>query len=135
VIKGTKLLLVDDDADFRFSASVVLKRAGYEVSEAGNGMEALVKIVDARSRGEMFSLLVTDIRMPVMSGLKLLDELNRLGVRLPAIALTHSNEKDLVLDLAKRGCTELIAKPFEPWELLARLEDFLDGKALEEVPL
>lgn len=128
------VLLVDDEPDFRFSATVALKRAGYEVSEARDGLEALSKIVEARDAGNMFAVLLTDIRMPVMSGLALLDELHRLGIKLPVLTITNFSDRDLVGELARKGYTEHIEKPFGPGELVDRIDTFL-GRDTEEASL
>jgi len=135
VKKGKEVLLVDDDEGFRFSASTALKAAGYEVTEAANGMEALEKILERKGKGEMFSLLATDIRMPVMSGITLLDRLNRHKIRLPVIAFTGFHDKKLAGEIESRGTAECIEKPFEPNELLERIEEFLDGKTMGEASL
>ena len=125
--KKKHVLLADDEPDFRYSATVALKRAGYEVSEAGDGLEALLKIVEARDAGEMYSMLLTDIRMPVLSGLSLLDALNRLRIRIPVITITHSTDQGMFEELAGKGCTEHIEKPFSPRELVRRIDAFLGG--------
>lgn len=129
--KRLHVLLVDDEPDFRFSAAVALKRAGYRVSEAGDGGEALSMILDAEDRGVPFSLLLTDVRMPGISGVDLLDELNRRGIRLPAIAITGFGEPGMYAELAVRGCLDAIEKPFEPRELVDRIEALRIGATRE----
>ncbi len=132
--KRKHVLLVDDEPDFRFSATVALKRAGYEVSEAEDGLEALLKIVEARDTGEMYSMLLTDIRMPVMSGLTLLDALHRLRIRLPVITISNSGDEAMFEELAGKGCTEHMQKPFNPAELVTRIDTFLGGASEEASP-
>ena len=127
-MRGKKhILLVDDESDFRFSASVALRKAGYDVSEAENGLMALEKIVEAHNEGKAFSLLLTDIRMPMKSGMELLDDLQRDGIELPIIAISNFPEKDLVAELRARGCSEFIEKPFGPQELVERVDTLLGG--------
>lgn len=124
-----KILLVDDEPDFLFSASVALRKAGYDVMEAGNGREALGRVLEARGASEPFSLIVTDIRMPLMSGLELVDELQRIGISVPVVAITGFGDKSLAADLEARGCVEYLEKPFKPEELVERIGDvFRRGK-------
>lgn len=118
-------MLVDDEPDFRFSASVALRKAGFDVVESGDGLEALSRLIESRGRGEQVSLLVTDIRMPAMSGLELVDEMKRVGIDIPVFVITGIGERSLLADLAGRGCAELLEKPFEPQEMVSRISLFL----------
>ena len=121
-----RILLVDDEPEFRFSAAIALKQAGYDVVQAGDGRDALGKILEFRDRGEPISLLVTDVRMPVLSGLELVEELRRRGVGIPVVAITGYSDKDVLAELVRRGCAEHIEKPFEPQEMVSRISLFLE---------
>ncbi|GAB4237985.1 MAG: response regulator [Deltaproteobacteria bacterium] len=113
------ILIVDDEAPFRFSACVALRRAGYRVEEAADGRRALDAVLESRRRGDPFDLVVTDIRMPEMSGIELIDALRERGVDVPLCAITCFGDRDLVADLARRGCTGILEKPFDPADLVA----------------
>lgn len=121
-----RILLVDDEPEFRFSASIALRKAGYDIVEAGDGREALWKIRESRESGEPISFLVTDIRMPVLSGLELVDEMRRRDIDIPVFAITGFSDKEVLAELSSRGCIEHIEKPFAPQELLERLEAFIN---------
>lgn len=124
-----KILLVDDESDFRFSASVALRKAGYDVTEAADGREALGKVLEAQGTREPYSLVVTDIRMPVMSGLELVDEMRRFEIPAPVVVITGVGDRRLAADLAARGGLDYLEKPFKPEELVARIGDvFRRGK-------
>jgi len=132
VKKGKHVLVVVGDSQFRFSAKVALRKVGYEVSEARDGEEALSKTLGARSRGENFSLLLVDVRLPVLSMLGLLDALKRHSIETPVIAITDFSGEEIIEELMKRGCAGHIEKPFEPRELVARIDDLFapgSGKA------
>jgi phosphoserine phosphatase RsbU/P len=122
------ILLVDDEAGFRFSAGIALRKAGYLVTEAANGREAYDHIRLGLAARDPVDLVVTDIRMPGMSGLELMEELRSCGIRVPLLAVTGFSDRDLVRQLLSRGCPEFIEKPFQPDELVARVEKILHRK-------
>lgn len=119
------ILLVDDEPEFRFSASVALRRAGYKVRIAASGREALSALLSARESGDTFSLLITDIRMPGMSGTELIDAVRESGVRIKFCVITGFSDRDLQAELGVRGCVDYIEKPFEPKDLVERVDTIL----------
>ena len=121
------VLIVDDEDGFRFGAVVALRRAGYRVSEAGNGGEALEMVLSARDVGDPVRLVVTDVRMPVMSGIELIDALREHGVDAALCAITCFGDRALVSELAGKGCPDYLEKPFPPVELLNRIRSILGG--------
>ena len=114
-----RILVVDDEDSFRYAAGVALRRNGYRVADAADGKEALAKVLSARDAGDPFDLVVTDIRMPVMSGIELIDALREHGDRTAVCAITCFGDRALVGELAGKGCTEHLEKPFEPRDLAA----------------
>ena len=114
-----RVLFVDDESGFRFAAGVALRRGGYRVEEAADGKEALAKILSAQDAGEPFDLVVTDIRMPAMSGIELIDALVERGDRTTVCAITCFGDRPLIAELAGKGCTEHLEKPFDPEKLVA----------------
>ncbi len=123
-----RILLVDDEHDFLFSAGIALRKAGYRVQAAENGKEALDKILEARNAREPFDLLVTDIRMPWMSGFELMDTMKLWGIGTPLIAMSCFSDGELVGELKSRGCEVLIEKPFTPDDLVSRIGLFLNRR-------
>lgn len=114
-----RILLVDDEEGFRFAAGVALRRCGYRLEEAANGKDALAKILSARATGDPFVLVITDIRMPEMSGTELIDAMRESGDRTVVCAITCFGDQALIAELAGKGCTEYLEKPFEPEELVS----------------
>ena len=127
--------MADSESLFRFSAMVALRKAGYEVSEARDGKEALSMTLEARNRGEMFSLLLVDVRLLVVSRLGLLEALKRHSVGTPVVAMTDFSSKEFIEELMKSGYAGYIEKPFEPRELVERVDGYLGGKPMKEALL
>jgi CheY-like chemotaxis protein len=125
------ILIVDDEADFLFSASVVLRQAGYEVVEAADGGEALSRIREFLRAGKRIDLLLTDLRMPFLCGLELLEAMEELGVEIPVIAMTGYYDDELRGDLKRKGCVEFLEKPFEPHDLVKQVKKVLESFAYE----
>ena len=128
----TRILLVDDEANFRFSASVALRKVGYEVVEAEDGEEALSRIQELRCTGERIDLILTDLRMPFLCGLELLEGMRQLGIDIPVIAMTGYCDNSLRADLKKKGCIEFMEKPFEPDDLVNRVRRMMESAAFQE---
>jgi DNA-binding NtrC family response regulator len=127
VFKG-KILIVDDESEFRFSVSLILRGMGYETVEAVDGNEALEMILYDRKNGRSFDMLLIDIWMPGMSGVQLLSELNKREVSIPIIAVSGYGDEALYSKLLKRGCVDFIEKPFMPEDLLNKVGTVVGDK-------
>lgn len=123
-----RILLVDDERAFRYAAGVALRRAGYRMEEASEGKEALARILSARDAGDPFALVITDIRMPEMSGIELMDALRERGDTTPVCAITCFGDRELVAVLAGIGCAGYLEKPFNPPELVAWVGERLGAR-------
>lgn len=112
---GEKILIVDDSASIREMVSFTLKSAGYEVSTASDGVEAL----DFAKSNEV-KLVVTDINMPNMDGITLIQELRKLDTYqyVPILTLTTESGDDKKREGKEAGATGWIVKPFDPDSLL-----------------
>jgi CheY-like chemotaxis protein len=122
--KIAKILVVDDERDQRTVIFHSLRGAGYSVTEASDGEEALAKL--RRSR---FDLVVLDIMMPRMSGYEVLAKIRSMPRReeTPVIVVTAKHDPEGVLREVSSGVTDHIAKPFLPSELEAMVERVLKG--------
>lgn len=116
-----RILIVDDEKEFLYSAGLALKRAGYEVTGASNPREAIGTILCAQKEDRPFDLLVTDLRMPEMSGVELVGELRRRKVALRVLAITSVREKGLLRDMNCGRGADYLQKPFGPGDLVSRI--------------
>jgi len=112
---SANILTVDDSASIRLTTKVTLTNAGYSVTEAGNGAEGL-----ATAKGGSFDLIVTDLNMPVMDGLTMIEELRKLPAQagVPIIFLTTESDADLKARAKAAGATGWLTKPFDPENLV-----------------
>lgn len=117
---GKHILVAEDEEYVLLSLALILRKAGYKVTTAMNGQEALEKILMLKDSDEPADLLLTDIRMPDVSGMELIDELENQGIHLPIFVITGYGDKNMVVELMRRGCADYIEKPFEAQDLLAR---------------
>ena len=120
----TRVLVADDDPSVRRVLERALEREGYEVATASNGAEALEAVAAAPP-----DLVVTDINMPDVDGIELLINLiERGGIKVIAISGGGLFPKDeLLADARLLGAVDIIAKPFEVDDLLARVAAALSG--------
>ncbi|MEZ4320017.1 MAG: sigma-54 dependent transcriptional regulator [Myxococcota bacterium] len=109
------VLVVDDDNGVRFTIRSVLEDAGLEVVEARDGLEALA-VLDA---GAAVDLVITDLRMPRMTGLELLEALSGRTDAPRVILITAHGDERTAVSAMKAGAWDYFRKPFDPDELVA----------------
>lgn len=109
------ILAVDDSVSIRQMVAFTLKNAGYEVIEAIDGQDALDK-----ANIHKVNLVLTDINMPRMDGLKLLELLRELSdyKAIPILMLTTESGDDMKAKGRAAGATGWLVKPFDPKRLL-----------------
>jgi len=103
-----KILVVDDEATIRLSLVEALSAEGYSVEAAETGEEAL-----ARTHGTAFDLLVTDLKLPGVTGLELLQAIRNQGQQVPVIMMTAYGDVDTAVAAMRLGAYDFIAKPFK----------------------
>ena len=119
---ATRILVVDDEADINMILSVALRRAGYEVTSAADGLEA----VEAVHR-QVPDLILLDVMMPRADGLEALRRIREHAptAHVPVIMLTAKAALTDKMKGFERGADDYVAKPFEPSEILARVQALL----------
>ena len=116
----TQLYLVDDNDAFRESTAWLLETAGYEVRAYASGPAFLDSYAQAPHDGA--ACLVSDIRMPEMSGLQLQEELIRRGIRLPLVFVTAHGDVPLAVEAMRKGASNFLEKPFSDEALTEAVE-------------
>ena len=118
-----RILVIDDDVEFRQMLAKMLERAGYEVTEAANGREGMRLFREAPSE-----LVITDILMPEQDGVETVIELKREFADTGIIAISGGGQIDSkeYLRMAERlGVTHTLSKPFGREELLDAVKELL----------
>jgi len=118
-----RILVVDDSTTMRQMVSFTLADAGHEVTEAGDGAQAL-----AEAKGRKFDLVITDVNMPGMNGLDLVKSLRAIDEFkfTPILVLTTESGADVKAKGREVGATGWIVKPFSPEVLITTLRKVLD---------
>jgi two-component system NtrC family response regulator len=119
------ILVVDDESNYLTVMQALLGEAGYEVLTAPSAVEAL-KIAASSD----LDLVLTDMKMPKMSGIELLDELNRLYPNLPVIIMTAYGTVERAVTAMKKGAFDYILKPFKNEEILVTIAKALEHRHL-----
>ena len=123
-----RILVVDDEPGIRVMLSAALKREGHDVLLATDGQSALATL----ETGPV-DLVVTDIRMPGMTGIELLDAAKRIDPGLSVIMMTAYGSKDTVLDALRLGATDYVEKGDKlKDELVLRIRKELARKRLQQ---
>jgi two-component system NtrC family response regulator len=120
-----RILVVDDEKNYLVVLDALLSEAGYEVMAAAGGARALAMLED-----EEPDLMVTDMRMPRMSGLELIAAVKERYPDLPVIVMTAYGTVENAVEAMKLGAVDYIMKPFENQELLLTIDKALKLRRL-----
>lgn len=119
------VLVIEDYADTRELISAVLRRDGYDVIEAEDGIEGLLK-----ATGSHPDLVILDLVLPEMDGVETarrIHEMPRLS-RIPIFVMSALLTKDVEAAAREAGCTEVFAKPFEVDDLIKKVRAAVTSK-------
>ena len=122
------ILVADDERNTLMTMQFILEVADYRVTTVENGREALDRILESSNTNSPIDLLVTDIQMPGLTGLELIDELNRLEIDMPLLAITGYENRELIAELTDRGCDKCLDKPIDEEELVKCVAALLESK-------
>lgn len=111
-----RVLLVDDEAAIRRALRTPLNELGFETVEASRGEEALLLL-----RSESFHVVLLDIQMPGIGGMKTLVRLRALAPRMPILMLTVQDGEEQKVEALECGADDYITKPFSIRECIARI--------------
>ena len=121
-----RLLVVEDDPRLREAIVDTLMLKGYEVFEAPNGIEAMAIL-----RSHTLDLVLSDINMPGMDGLELLDQIKAQHPWLPVLLMTAYGDVGQAVKAMQRGANDYLMKPFELRELDALLKPFTQDVSVD----
>jgi len=120
-----RILVVDDEEIIRESLSFILKKEGYAVDEAANGKEALKK-----HEAEPYDIVITDIEMPEMRGVELLDRIRRETPEALVVIITAFGSIETAVAALRKGAADYVLKPINFDDLLHRVKKLLEFRAV-----
>ncbi|MGD0280488.1 MAG: response regulator, partial [Smithella sp.] len=103
-----KILIVDDELNMRLVLSAMLKKEGFEVSSASNGLEALQILKSSK-----VAVVITDLKMPDIDGMELLTRISKKYPEIPVIMITAHGSITTAVEALKKGALDYITKPFD----------------------
>jgi two-component system, NtrC family, response regulator AtoC len=125
---GRSILVVDDDEGARRYLAMLLSSMGYEVRSSESGEQAVSDLAGPDSP----AVVLLDLLMPGMSGLEVLDHIQRTRPALPVIVQSTVAEIKTVVDAVRRGASDYLTKPFQEQQLELALRNVLEKKELKE---
>jgi DNA-binding NtrC family response regulator len=123
-----RALIAEDNDDMRDLLQEVLEDAGYETLVAANGRQALAHI---EKDTEVIDLVITDVRMPEMTGEELLAKARELRAEAPVIVITAFGSVEQAVGMVKAGAFQYMTKPFENRAILRLVEEALERSAAQ----
>lgn len=114
------ILIVDDEENLRLTLSRILSKAGYNVTTASSGENAL-----SLTKAGAFELAFIDLLMPGMGGMALLKEFRMLYPEMPVLILTAHATLDSAIEAVRQGARDYLLKPADPQMIIARVESIL----------
>jgi DNA-binding response OmpR family regulator len=125
------ILVIDDEENLRHTIGRVMRQAGYEVTTAGDGREALQLVYGGFETASPFDVVFLDIRLPGMDGMQILKEIRQRDTQLPVILLTAYGSLKTAVEALRLGATDYLLKPLDPEVLVARTRMLLEEQVVE----
>jgi DNA-binding NtrC family response regulator len=126
-MKGSRILLVDDEVVFTTNMSKLLTNRGYKVTAVNSG-DSAIRALEEKD----FDVVVLDLKMPGMDGITTLKEIKKLDLFTETLILTGHGSIDSAMEAIKLGAYDYLTKPCEIDELVAKLEGAWEKKDGEQ---
>jgi DNA-binding NtrC family response regulator len=122
-----KVLIIDDEKNIRIALTKCLKGEGYIVDSVEDGIEGLDKLSSAK-----YDLVLLDINLPELSGLKVLEKIREKGITSNVIIMTAYGTIEKAVEAMKLGALDFISKPFNPEQIRDIVRVVIDRQDLNE---
>src|SRR5512136_1660410 len=123
----TKILVVDDELSMREFLAILLEREGYATKQAENA-EAALELLEA----EEFELVISDVNMPGLDGINLLERIKKLTPETAVLLITAFSTAEQAVEAMKLGAYDYIAKPFKVEEIKVLVKNALEKRSLQK---
>lgn len=114
----SKILIIDDERSIRRALREILEFENFEVQEAENGKEGLEKMLSTT-----FDMVFCDIKMPLMDGMEVLDEIQKAKLDVPVIMISGHGNIETAVDAIKKGAFDFIEKPLDLNRILVTIRN------------
>jgi DNA-binding NtrC family response regulator len=122
-----RILVVDDEPNMlRLLHTILTGKTGYEVVTTNNPLE-----VDKLLQEEAFDLVITDLKMPLVDGLDLIDMVKKVDAKLPIIIITAYGTTETAEEAVQKGAYDFITKPFRKETILITIKRALEWKRMQ----
>lgn len=123
-----KILLVDDETDMlKLLSMIIREKTPYETAGTNNPYEALELVQNSE-----FSLVITDLKMPGLDGIELLERIRKFNAEMPVIFITAYGTIESAMEAMGKGGFDFITKPFKKEQILYTIEKALKLVRLQE---
>lgn len=120
-----RILIVDDDKNIRGTLKDILEFEKYDVDEAVDGLDCIVKI-----KQQSYDVIIMDVKMPKMDGMEAIEKLQTISPDIPVIMISGHGNIDTAVESVKKGAFDFIQKPPDLNRLLITLRNALDKSSL-----
>ncbi len=121
------VVIVDDSKTVRASVEYILKKEGYQVVQAADGIEGVAKLEELRQKGMRPGMIISDINMPNMDGIHFITEIKKSMYYkfVPVLVLTTESQNEKMMEGKKAGAAGWLVKPFSPEQLVGVVKKFV----------
>ena len=124
---GERLLVIDDEPNMlRLLKTILTDKTGYTVTTTNNPLE-----VESLLQQKSFDLVITDLKMPLVDGIDLIDIIKKVSVQLPIIIITAYGTSEKAEEALRKGAYDFIVKPFRKEAILIAIKRALEWKRLQ----
>ena len=122
-----RILVVDDEPNMlRLLKTILMDKTGYEVFTTNNPLEVSKLLQEAS-----FDLVVTDLKMPLVDGMDLIDIVKKVDAKLPIIIITAYGTTETAEEAVQKGAYDFITKPFRKETILITIKRALEWKQMQ----
>ncbi len=127
-----RILVVDDDADIRVALEMLLQYEGFDVWTAKDGKDALARLDRSGNEGQSAALVLSDVKMPDMDGLELLERIQKRPAPPPVVMISGHADVAMAVDAVKRGAADFLEKPLDQNRVMVSIRSALRQRELAE---
>jgi len=122
-----RILVIDDEPNMlRLLKTIIISKTGHEVVTTNNPLE-----VSKLLREDTFDLVISDLKMPLVDGIDLVDVIKKIDVNLPIIIITAYGTSEIAAEAVQKGAYDFITKPFRKEAILISIKRALEWKRMQ----